>query len=48
VCDDDFKHKVKDLNQLLKSGVTDTVLYGLIEQIVIEDPEMKKWLEEEE
>jgi hypothetical protein len=48
VYDDEFKHKVKELNELLKSGVKDTVLYGLIEQIVVEDPQMKKWLEEEE
>ncbi len=47
VCSKEFKKEVKEIQEQLKANIKDKELYNLIEQIVKEDPEMKKWVEEE-
>ncbi|WP_209125727.1 hypothetical protein [Alkalihalobacillus sp. BA299] len=47
MCSGDFKRKVQELNEQLKTGVKDKGLYDLIEKIVREDSEMRKWIKED-
>lgn len=43
---EEFKEKVAKLQERLQENKTDKELYSLIEKIVKEDPETKKWIEE--
>jgi hypothetical protein len=43
---EEFKEKAAKLQERLQENITNRELYNLIEGIVMEDPEMKKWLEE--
>jgi hypothetical protein len=44
---EDFKKEVEKLQKHLQANATDQTLYNLIEKIVKEDVEMRKWIEEE-
>ena len=47
MCSKGFKKEVQEMQEQLKANIKDKELYNLIEQIVKEDPELKKWVEEE-
>ena len=47
VCEKEFKEEVKKIEEKLKANIKDKALYNFIELIVKEDPDLKKWIEEE-